>query len=832
LDSDTSTLVEDNSCPSCPSSALPPISSINASTDADWNSFGSLSPDLSFSKRTLRNLDTQLNPIGTALISPEASDRKQLFPSQNEHSSQIIPPFTYTTDTNMVPEPCNVSLSNSESQENGIFFSSNSSIEVSTTDLISEQSASNCSSVCDMDDLSVCSSDQSCAIDRNCEDCSEGTEAVICTDADDDDLSIDEDEEEEVPEDRIGISRPSYVRKEASDEGESSLYLPVSPVNLNIDDTLTPEDATNHPSNSSLKNHGNNISGGHANKNLGIIPRIDSTSRLVHKQTSMGISTSKISSIPTNAPVPVKECKVNIGKIPNLKDNPLPVSRAKRGYMNDIKQTSNSVSSKATCKVYLLIIQPSAKIFELIQVKFDPANATVRTLVELVPTNCTEPVLSDQVHIGLCRPEGSSDISSLTDLNVRACGIERDGSCARIHNGEILVAIPKGYNCSSCQMLAQHILKNPKLVKLLSRDDPLAPKFPSQKPRRRRRKFRTNEKRKISGKVPNGSEVLGISKRGSLVSELSKYSISPVPEESNDYEWQKDQERIEHDEMQDKAEGSDDTESSFLTPPTLSPESSTIPYCSQPANSEQSIFGLDSVSSSNNDESNLDVITSPPISEVKIDREFSDDMLDMFLLANAVNNTFASSKKSLTNILVSSCYTARTKCRSMCNFIGTSRQRIFTHIPKMTSKIVVLRVLSISFLVYFMTFLKNINLQEVFLRKEFLLEGHTKSPFGAVGFFQTCFLLFLLVIGQGELSRYSRRRKKSKVNKRKQRRKATSRHNSSFAATLASASSYGFNDRDTSDSSSLNNTSPNRSKIIYPSSRRRMRLIPREESLN
>jgi hypothetical protein len=58
-------------------------------------------------------------------------------------------------------------------------------------------------------------------------------------------------------------------------------------------------------------------------------------------------------------------------------------------------------------------------------------------------------------------------------MNMTASVMARDGTCARILCGEVLVAIPDGYRGKEVQILSQHILKLPKMKRLLQRSDPL-----------------------------------------------------------------------------------------------------------------------------------------------------------------------------------------------------------------------------------------------------------------------------------------------------------------------------------------------------------------------
>lgn len=129
--------------------------------------------------------------------------------------------------------------------------------------------------------------------------------------------------------------------------------------------------------------------------------------------------------------------------------------------------------SSDTYTIHILVIQPAAKMFELIRVSYRPATATIGDIMKLIPENVMEKDLKSQTYIGLCRPNGSSPSNrSITNMNMTASVMTRDGTDARIVCGELLVAIPEGYNGKESQILAKHILKLPKMKKVLNRSSP------------------------------------------------------------------------------------------------------------------------------------------------------------------------------------------------------------------------------------------------------------------------------------------------------------------------------------------------------------------------
>jgi hypothetical protein len=137
--------------------------------------------------------------------------------------------------------------------------------------------------------------------------------------------------------------------------------------------------------------------------------------------------------------------------------------------------TEELPSSAPTTKIFVLLLQPRMRLFELVHLVYYPSVATIGDLVDLIPNNATEQLLGNQAYIGLCRPNSEGGAASiLTDLELMASGAV-DGGSANIYRGEILVAIPEGYSGEQCQRYAKPILANQEFSKLLSRSNPLAP---------------------------------------------------------------------------------------------------------------------------------------------------------------------------------------------------------------------------------------------------------------------------------------------------------------------------------------------------------------------
>jgi hypothetical protein len=154
---------------------------------------------------------------------------------------------------------------------------------------------------------------------------------------------------------------------------------------------------------------------------------------------------------------------------------------------NKLLSSSRRKPDPNSYKIFLLLLQPKLKTFELIQLIYSPNDTTIGDIIAMIPENATEPALGSQTYTGLCRPKTEEEIvdHELLASEPRAnTGVES----AKITLGEILVAIPEGYNGADVAVLAKQILSNPKIVKLLKRSDPLAPKKSRRSSRRSHRK--------------------------------------------------------------------------------------------------------------------------------------------------------------------------------------------------------------------------------------------------------------------------------------------------------------------------------------------------------
>lgn len=136
-----------------------------------------------------------------------------------------------------------------------------------------------------------------------------------------------------------------------------------------------------------------------------------------------------------------------------------------------------SLNSISSCvEIFLLLIEPKSKVFELIELSYPRRTTTIAKILKMIPKNVSDPVLSEQKYVGLCRPKKNSE--PITELKALASNsVTSSGPTANICQGDIFIAIPA--NTSSRQMvhLAKPIVANPHIQNLMSNPNHQTPKL-------------------------------------------------------------------------------------------------------------------------------------------------------------------------------------------------------------------------------------------------------------------------------------------------------------------------------------------------------------------
>lgn len=118
-----------------------------------------------------------------------------------------------------------------------------------------------------------------------------------------------------------------------------------------------------------------------------------------------------------------------------------------------------SPKHKSSYRIYMLLLQPQERLFELIQLVYDPKKATIGDLIDMIPHHATEPALAQQSYVGITRPHRHASLYvqlslSASNENERNAGIQ---------SRDILVAIPRcaGVDSSKIIKIAKQILASP-----------------------------------------------------------------------------------------------------------------------------------------------------------------------------------------------------------------------------------------------------------------------------------------------------------------------------------------------------------------------------------
>lgn len=116
---------------------------------------------------------------------------------------------------------------------------------------------------------------------------------------------------------------------------------------------------------------------------------------------------------------------------------------------------SSSSSPAKPIQVFVLLMDPTSRRFELLQLEFDANKATVGDIQNQIKHSATEKTLRDMVYDGVCDRTGVEMISSMKLL--RFC-----------NGGDVVMAMPRGMTGKETAKLAKPILNDPKVENMAS----------------------------------------------------------------------------------------------------------------------------------------------------------------------------------------------------------------------------------------------------------------------------------------------------------------------------------------------------------------------------
>ena len=138
--------------------------------------------------------------------------------------------------------------------------------------------------------------------------------------------------------------------------------------------------------------------------------------------------------------------------------------RTEKIFYNDALNR-NSIQENKIVSMILLLLGPTAKEFEFIEIKYPQKSFTIGDILDLIPTKSKIKFFRNQRYRGLCRPTNGIEI---IDRSKTLTGPSR-GESNKILNGEVLIALPNYNTGSKCMMLAQKILSQPNIAPFFRR---------------------------------------------------------------------------------------------------------------------------------------------------------------------------------------------------------------------------------------------------------------------------------------------------------------------------------------------------------------------------
>ena len=122
--------------------------------------------------------------------------------------------------------------------------------------------------------------------------------------------------------------------------------------------------------------------------------------------------------------------------------------------LNDTRSKPTDSTAKPL-QIFVLLMDPTSRRFELLQLEFDANKATVGDIQHQIKNSATEKTLRDMVYDGVCDRMGVEMIASMKLL--RFC-----------NGGDVVMAMPKGMTGKETAKLAKPILNDPKVEKMAS----------------------------------------------------------------------------------------------------------------------------------------------------------------------------------------------------------------------------------------------------------------------------------------------------------------------------------------------------------------------------
>mmetsp|Transcript_25998 Transcript_25998/g.52192 ORF Transcript_25998/g.52192 Transcript_25998/m.52192 type:complete len:936 (+) Transcript_25998:91-2898(+) len=159
--------------------------------------------------------------------------------------------------------------------------------------------------------------------------------------------------------------------------------------------------------------------------------------------------------------------------------------------------TCTSTAADNNVHFFILLLCPSSRIFEVIQVSDAPLDSTVGDVLKLIPHHITDGRLLKKKFIGLCRPADRTEFIDLTSPAFLSKKERQGEDCTPfdfIHQSDVLVAILKGSTCYQMSKISKPILRNPKFKEMIRRRRRQSAADKAARKKKRKSKKKHNDK--------------------------------------------------------------------------------------------------------------------------------------------------------------------------------------------------------------------------------------------------------------------------------------------------------------------------------------------------
>ena len=131
-------------------------------------------------------------------------------------------------------------------------------------------------------------------------------------------------------------------------------------------------------------------------------------------------------------------------------------------FADSITAITSDSSFTDGCHLYILLIEPKTKQFDLVHIICPSREPRVDEILPILAIHMTEPIFRMQQHIGVC----ALKLKSKYHEDTTSSSTNASHDAVTIQNFDLLTAIPQGSSEDYCKLIGHIIMqKNPRLVK-------------------------------------------------------------------------------------------------------------------------------------------------------------------------------------------------------------------------------------------------------------------------------------------------------------------------------------------------------------------------------